>query len=122
MQKSYHSGARRRSFSPHKRRGAPKFSKSSGIHHSKFVNKRVEIAEEEKYVPTHTFHSFGLNQRLVSTLDHLCFSEPSPIQDQCIPPALEGRDIIGLANTGTGKTAAFLLPIIEKLVANPEIV
>ncbi len=73
-------------------------------------------------MPTHTFHDFGLNERSVATIDHLGFTDPTPIQDQCIPEALTGRDVIGLANTGTGKTAAFLLPIIEKLDKNPVLV
>ncbi|MBP9667253.1 DEAD/DEAH box helicase [Candidatus Saccharibacteria bacterium] len=115
MQKNFSSGSYRRRPAPHKRRAVSKYSKSSGIHPSRFINKSVEIKNEAPYVPTHSFASFALNDRLKATLEYLKFSEPSPIQDQCLPPALEGRDIIGLANTGTGKTAAFLLPIIQKL-------
>lgn len=103
---------RRRNHAPHKRRN---FNKSAPINHSRYINKAVELADEVPYVPTHTFQSFGLNNRTAATMSYLGFTEPSPIQDQCIPPALLGKDIIGLANTGTGKTAAFLLPIIEKL-------
>lgn len=64
-------------------------------------------------MPTHKFTDFGLSQRTGATLAHLGFTEPSPIQDQSIPAGLAGQDIIGLANTGTGKTAAFLLPAIH---------
>lgn len=116
MQKTFKPGNRRFSSAPHKRRGSsPNYKSGSRIHPSRFINKAIEIEQEEIYVPKHTFHDFGLSARTAATLDHLGFVTPSPIQDQCLPPALEGRDIIGLANTGTGKTAAFLLPIIEKL-------
>jgi ATP-dependent RNA helicase RhlE len=84
----------------------------------KFVNRAVERVEEA-YVPTHTFNDFALSDKTKATLEFLGFTTPSAIQDQAITPALEGRDVIGLANTGTGKTAAFLLPIIEKLLKTP---
>lgn len=123
MQKTFKPGNRRFSSAPHKRRGSsPNYKSGSRIHPSRFINKAVEIEHEEVYVPKHTFHDFGLSARTVATLDHLGFTTPSPIQDQCLPPALEGRDIIGLANTGTGKTAAFLLPIIEKLSSDNSLV
>lgn len=113
MQRTFKpSGNRSRHFTPGRRHNN---TKSSSIHASRFINKAILIEDEVKYVPKHTFHDFGLNARTTATIDHLGFTDPSPIQDQSIPPALEGRDIIGLANTGTGKTAAFLLPIIEKL-------
>lgn len=121
MQKHFSSGGnRRRSFAPHKRRGGN--NKQSTVHHSRYINKAIAIVDEEVYEPTHSFSDFALNPRTQATLQHLGFTTPSPIQDQCIAPALNGKDIIGLANTGTGKTAAFLLPIIEKLSTNREIV
>jgi len=69
-------------------------------------------------VPENSFQDFGLNRQTLSSLEYMGFNTPSEIQDKCIQPAINGRDIIGLANTGTGKTAAFLLPIIDKLSAN----
>ncbi len=98
---------------PHQKRG------SKELHASKFINRAVERVEEAPYVPSHTFDDFALNTKTKATLTHLGFTAPSAIQDQAIEPALEGRDVIGLANTGTGKTAAFLLPIIEKLSKKP---
>lgn len=89
------------------------------INASRFINRAVERTPEAAYVPTHTFEDFALNLRTKQTLAYLGFTSPSAIQDQAIAPALEGKDVIGLANTGTGKTAAFLLPIIEKLSKNP---
>ena len=93
----------------------------SRIPAEKFINRATTPAEEKPYQPTHTFQDFELNSRVVATLDHLGFTVPSPIQDQAIAPAMAGDDVIGLANTGTGKTAAFLLPIINRLTAKPEL-
>ena len=120
MQRNFKPGGNHRSrFTPHKRRGNFK-NQSSNVHYSRYINKAIAVEDEAPYVPTYTFDSFGLNQRTADTLRHLGFTKPSPIQDQAIPPALAGKDIIGLANTGTGKTAAFLLPTIEKLLADPQ--
>jgi ATP-dependent RNA helicase RhlE len=62
------------------------------------------------------FHSLGLSKQIVDTLSQNNFATPTPIQAQAIPLVLQGRDLIGLAQTGTGKTAAFGLPIIEMLL------
>jgi ATP-dependent RNA helicase RhlE len=62
-----------------------------------------------------TFSELKLSEKTLHALDRAGFERPTPIQAQAIPPALEGRDVIGTAATGTGKTAAFLLPIIERL-------
>ncbi|MGF3073025.1 DEAD/DEAH box helicase [Facklamia sp. P12945] len=64
------------------------------------------------------FKDLQLDERLVKTLDELGFEEPTPIQQKAIPVALEGRDLIGQAQTGTGKTAAFGLPLLNKLETN----
>ena len=93
-------------------------SKVSDIPAHRFINKAVEVADEAPYVPTHAFTDFALNARTLATLEHIGYTNPSPVQDQTIEPGLEGKDIIGLANTGTGKTAAFLLPIIERLASS----
>jgi len=85
------------------------------IHPSKFINKTVKSVEITPYVPTHVFSDFALNTILQNNIASIGFTSPSAIQDQAIPIALTGRDVIGLANTGTGKTAAFILPILEKL-------
>ncbi len=66
-----------------------------------------------------TFAALGLSDASLHALDRAGFEHPTPIQAQAIPPALAGRDVIGAAATGTGKTAAFLLPIIERLSARP---
>ncbi|WP_042118890.1 DEAD/DEAH box helicase [Rhizobium etli] len=64
------------------------------------------------------FESLGVSKPIVATLFQLGIETPTPIQEQAIPLLLEGRDLIGLAQTGTGKTAAFGLPLIEKLLAD----
>ncbi len=87
------------------------------IDHSMFINKAKEV-QEEAYVPTHTFADFAINPKILENLAAKKITTPSPIQDQAIPFALKGHDVIGIANTGTGKTAAFLLPLITKLAAD----
>ena len=64
-----------------------------------------------------SFSDFGLHDLLLKALQEKGYATPTPIQVQAIPPALEGRDILGLAQTGTGKTAAFLLPILHHILA-----
>ena len=84
------------------------------IHPSKFINKAIPAADEVAYEPTHRFADFPLGADLHHNIAHKGYEIPSPIQDEAIPHIIDGRDVIGLANTGTGKTAAFLLPIIER--------
>ena len=66
-----------------------------------------------------TFAKFGLGDDLLKGIAACGYREPSPIQERAIPPALEGRDFIGQARTGTGKTAAFLIPALERLSELP---
>ena len=65
------------------------------------------------------FSSLKLHPNLLTGLKELGFARPTPIQVDAIPPALEGRDVLACAMTGSGKTAAFLLPIIHKLIERP---
>ncbi len=85
------------------------------INPDKFVNKAVAPVEQEEFIPTHSFSDFGLLQAIVANLTEKGYVHPTPIQDGAIKPILAGRDLIGLANTGTGKTAAFVLPLIHRL-------
>ena len=62
-----------------------------------------------------SFADLGLGQKLLDALDAVGYKEPTPIQAGAIPPALTGKDVLGIAQTGTGKTASFTLPLIEKL-------
>ena len=63
-----------------------------------------------------SFEQFNLDDRLERALHRLGYETPTPIQDQAIPPALEGNDVLGVAQTGTGKTAAFVLPSLQRLL------
>lgn len=63
------------------------------------------------------FTEFGLDKRLIEGIEAIGFETATPVQEQVIPPIMEGRDIIASAQTGTGKTAAFLLPIINKIAS-----
>src|SRR5690349_12129631 len=77
----------------------------------------------ESAVPTVTgfspgFVALGLEAPLLATLETLGYEEPTPIQREAIPPLLTGRDLLGQAATGTGKTAAFALPMLQRLKAD----
>ena len=87
------------------------------IHPSKFIKKAIDVKLEE-YVSKHTFADFNVSPTLKRNLAKKGFKSPSPIQDQSIPEGLSGKDIIGIANTGTGKTIAFAIPVIDKLIKN----
>lgn len=78
----------------------------------KFI-KKASVAIADHHPIKHRFSDFALDRRLLENIAKAGFDSPLPIQDQTISSAIEGRDIIGLANTGTGKTAAFLIPIIN---------
>ena len=61
------------------------------------------------------FSDLGLSQNILQAIQELGYETPTPIQEMAIPPILEGRDLVGSAQTGTGKTAAFALPAIHRL-------
>ncbi len=82
------------------------------------INNAQEKLETKAYVPTHKFEDFQVPLALKSNISAKNYTEPTPIQDQAIPHILAGRDLIGIANTGTGKTAAFLIPLIDKILNN----
>lgn len=103
-------GSRR--FSKPKNKGNKQF-----IHPSKFV-KVASGATAAPYEPVHTFRDFAIDSLLHANIEKKGFVIPSPIQDQTIPIGLEGKDIIGIANTGTGKTAAFGIPVLHRLIVD----
>lgn len=84
----------------------------------RFVSQAVVVAEEAPFEPKHKFADFGFDKRLQANIEAHGYISPTPIQDGAIAPVMEGRDLIGLANTGTGKTAAFLLPIIHRMLSH----
>lgn len=86
---------------------------------SKFVNKAVITEEVEHFVPEHKFGDFVLLPLLKKNIEAKGYVTPTPIQDRAIPHILRGEDVVGIANTGTGKTAAFLIPLINKVLKSP---
>ena len=66
-----------------------------------------------------SFQEFNLDTAILSGVKAVGYTTPTPIQQQAIPSIMEGKDLLGLAQTGTGKTAAFALPIIQHLIRNP---
>lgn len=81
----------------------------------KFINKAVAPAEEIPYEPRHLFADFQLSDIVKRNIVQAGYEKPTAIQDGAIPAIIEGRDVIGLANTGTGKTAAFVIPTLERV-------
>lgn len=131
----YHSGNKSRSnfgsqksvFGP-KRFSPRKFNRDSSrparrprgenIDISKFIKRSIPTNIETSHRAKNNFVDFNFSPELQRNLDLRNYTAPTPVQDQAILPLMQGRDLVGLANTGTGKTAAFLLPLIEKLKKN----
>ncbi len=81
---------------------------------SDLIRYKPEVKTDEKpYSATHTFADFAISDILKTNIKLRDYATPTPIQDQAIPLILEGKDVIGIANTGTGKTAAFLIPLLD---------
>lgn len=79
-----------------------------------------QIVENDVYENRNNFVDFEISPELKRNIADRGYKTPTPIQDQVIPHILKGKDVVGIANTGTGKTAAFLIPLIEKIIQNPE--
>ena len=62
-----------------------------------------------------SFESLGLSHNIIKSVNKLGFLKPFPIQEQSVPVILSGKDVMGIAQTGSGKTASFVMPILEKL-------
>jgi ATP-dependent RNA helicase RhlE len=88
---------------------------ASKIDVSRFIKKAKAVETEVKYVPQNQFADFPVNKWLKHNIELRGYPNPMPIQDQAIPHILQGKDLVGIANTGTGKTAAMLIPLIDKV-------
>ncbi len=84
----------------------------------RFVNKAVITEELEQFVPEHSFTDFNISEDLKNNVSKKGYEFPTPIQDKAIPHVLRGSDVVGIAATGTGKTAAFLIPLINKVLGD----
>jgi superfamily II DNA/RNA helicase len=83
---------------------------------SNFIKKVEELAPAAAYTPKHAFSDFLIEEQIKKNIIKRGYTTPTPIQDQSIPLLLEGKDLVGSANTGTGKTAAFLIPLVNNLL------
>lgn len=101
------------------RRQTSRFGSSSSISHSRFICKADPIVESAPYIPFNKFVDFKINDVLKSNIIKKGYVTPTPIQDVAIPFVINNRDVVGIANTGTGKTAAFLIPALNKIINNP---
>ncbi len=119
--KKFHRGNFKRR--PHFGGGAFRREKRGGtgqrIDVSRFINKAIITEKIDHFVPEHSFTSFAIDERLKGNILTKGYSAPTPIQDRIIPHILRGSDVVGIANTGTGKTGAFLIPLINKVLMNP---
>lgn len=107
-----------RHFGPNTQRRGNNRSGKQYINPSRFV-KTASPAEAADYQAQNSFDSFDIHPLLKSNITTKGYTSPSEIQDKTIPVGLSGRDIVGVANTGTGKTVAFALPILNKLLHEP---
>lgn len=111
------SGRRSGGFSNHSSRGFTRQFRGGArkLDPNMFINKASEVVEQPLRVSNVNFSDYEISDRLKRNIVDHGFTTPTQIQEGTIPPILEGRDIIGIANTGTGKTAAFLIPLINKV-------
>jgi len=122
QKQAYHSGHRGQTRKPYGNRRPQNKSrqpKKDYIHPSRFVQS-AKPSTDEPYVSAHRFEDFNLNSLIMRNILNMGFKDPSPIQDQTIAHGLNGKNIIGIADTGTGKTAAFAIPVLQRLIDEPK--
>lgn len=100
---------------PRQQRNPRRNSRGQYIDPSRFV-KVAKPKTTTEYISVNQFNDFSLHDVLMENINKLGYDTPTPIQDQTIPLGLDGKDIVGIADTGTGKTAAFMLPVLHKLL------
>ena len=109
-------GHSRPSFSQSRSRNQSRGHRGDHIDVSRFINKSTPVAEIVTFVPKHHFKDFAVDEALKNNILLKGYETPTPIQDTAIPHVLKGSDVVGIANTGTGKTAAFLIPLINAVL------
>lgn len=126
----YNSSTRTRSFNKrsartsHRSFGPKRNARRTGSPYGKYIDpqkfvRKATATETPDYIAKHKFSDFNAHDVIKNNLTNKGYVTPSPIQDQTIPIGLLGKDVIGIANTGTGKTAAFLVPVLHKLMSSP---
>ncbi|HUC95383.1 MAG TPA: DEAD/DEAH box helicase [Candidatus Saccharimonadia bacterium] len=111
------SGSAYKQKSYHSRPSSGRRFKKDYIDPSRFVKSAKSSSVVEAPIK-HAFADFGLHPLIQKNLDDKSYVTPTPIQDQTIPIGIVGKDVVGIADTGTGKTAAFAIPIIQKLISD----
>lgn len=101
----------------HNSRGRSR-QKRGTLNLSEYILPSSPQKQMESYKSVHNFEDFLIDVRLKQNISSHGYTVPTPIQDQAIDHILAGKDVIGIANTGTGKTAAFLIPVIDKIIKN----
>ena len=95
----------------------------AGLTNDEVINRRaklkVRVRGHGAPAPVSSFEECGLSERILSILDKQGINKPFPVQAQCIPCAMAGRDVIGIAKTGSGKTLAYLLPLFRHILVQP---
>ncbi|OGC51529.1 hypothetical protein A2982_02895 [candidate division WWE3 bacterium RIFCSPLOWO2_01_FULL_39_13] len=123
-QKNYSNRYRNTSRRPNrfgfKRRGSSGGSRNSSIDISKYINRNPEETLELAFIPSVNINDLAVDEKLKYNIQRKGYTQLTPIQDKAIPLIMNGRDLIGIANTGTGKTAAFLIPLINKVYLNKQ--
>lgn len=99
--------------------GRRNFGGGRTIDISKLINKPQSVTNVTEYEIKNKFADFMVDERIKKNIATKGYVSPTAIQDQAIPEVLSGKDVVGLANTGTGKTAAFLIPLLDKILKNP---
>lgn len=102
---------------PYNKKPANNRRRGQYIDPARFI-KQAQPVQQEEYNSTHTFADFKLHPLIAKNLASKGYETPSPVQDQTIPLTLEGKDLVGIAETGTGKTGAFAIPVLHKLMTS----
>lgn len=107
-----------RSFRKFPQKIMPNSELIAAIAATKAVNATKQNQPEADYVPVNKFEDYKISPQVLENIKLKGYAIPTPIQDQIMHSIIEGRDAIGIANTGTGKTAAFLIPLVDKVFRN----
>jgi len=108
--------AKKRSFNRYNGRSSYAGRRIKTFNPTELINNPQIVEEKEEYKILHSFSDFKISSELRKNILDKGYKDPTPIQDQVIEPILEGKDLVGVANTGTGKTAAFLIPLVNKVL------